>query len=82
MWQRFLNLSTLIKNVHIDHAIIRSYMKQFQVTPDDGIVCRNIYIESVSCVCCDTLPSDPWLYYHSISPRAYAKISMKLPTLV
>jgi hypothetical protein len=37
------------------------------------IVCRNIHIEWVSCIFCDTEPSELWFYYDNVSPRAYTK---------
>jgi hypothetical protein len=39
------------------------------ISPDDGIICRNIYVESVNCLWYLTY----WIldfYYHNASPRA------------
>jgi hypothetical protein len=39
------------------------------VTPDDGIICLNIYIEWVNIFICDTWSSESWIWYHNLSPR-------------
>jgi membrane-associated PAP2 superfamily phosphatase len=44
------------------------------VSPDDGMICRNIYIESVNSIFLWYLKWILDFYYHNVSPRAYAEI--------
>jgi hypothetical protein len=41
-----------------DNGIIRTYITQLIVTPDDVIICWKIYIESINCFIHDTWPSE------------------------